>query len=540
MSRCTTDSFVTEIPLKAGPAEERAVLVRLDAARQVYNAVLAESLKRLGLLRQSKAYQAAQKLSAGPPNLPDTSARAKAFRAANAAAGFREYDLHTYAKQFGHSWLGEHLDANTIQTVASRAFRAVKEYALGQRGKPRFKGQCQFDSVEGKTNKQGIRWRHDHLEWNGLLLPAIIDADPVIAHGLCSRIKYVRLVRRKLNGRNRFYAQLICEGRPYRKPKNSVGSGVIGIDPGPRTFGIAGADWGVQVDLATPLKASHQKMRCLQRHIDRQRRANNPDNYLPDGCICPGPKKWYVSNRQRQALVKLAEIQRKDAAHRKSLHGQLANAVLLLGNDIRIEKNSYRSFQRNFGKSVGLAAPAGFVSLLVRKAESASAQAAMLPRSLRLSQLCHGCGTIEKKPLSQRLHQCECGVGPVQRDVYSAWLARFAVAADGSGQGAEPEWRLDGAQMKVLWASAESRLLAASSLPSLQAFAAWARQQSASSSPPVASLLQNGTEQIAGEVSARIGEARNDVGHVKTSVVVLEHVRESEKAGRVGTRTPRL
>jgi hypothetical protein len=281
-------------------------------------------------------------------------------------------------------------------------------------------------------------------------------------------------------------------------------------------------------------------MRCLQRHIDRQRRANNPDNYLPDGCVCPGPKKWHVSNRQRQAQAKLAEVQRKAAVHRKSLHGQLANAVLLLGNDIRIEKNSYRSFQRNFGKSVGLAAPAGFVSLLMRKAESAGAQAAMLPTSLRLSQLCHGCGTIEKKPLSQRLHQCQCGVGPVQRDVYSAWLARFAVAADGSGQGAEPEWRLDGAQMKVVWASAESRLLAASSPPSLQAFAAWARQQSASSSPPVASLLQNGTEQIAGEVSTRIGEARNDVGHVKTSAVVLEHIRESEKAGRVGTRTPRL
>lgn len=534
MRRCTTDSFIAEIPLKASPADEHVCLVRLDTARQVYNACLGESLKRLELLRQSKAYQAACKLPKGPKGSPQAKARAKAFQAANAAVHFREYDLHAYAKQFGHSWLGEHLDANTVQTVATRAFRAVQKYALGKSGRPRFKGKAQFDSVEGKTNSQGIRWRGDHLEWNGLSLPGIIDpADPVIGHGLAAHLKYVRLVRRKLNGRNRFYAQLVCEGQPYRKPKNRVGNGVIGIDPGPRTFGIAGADWGVQVDLATPLKNSQQEIRRLQRHIDRQRRANNPQNFLPDGRIRSGPKKWKISSKQRRAEAKLAELYRKAAAHRKSLHGQLTHALLWLGNDIRIEKNSYRSFQRNFGKSVGLAAPAGFVAQLERKAESAGAQARKLPPMLSLSQICHGCGTLEKKPLSQRIHLCECGVGPVQRDVYSAWLGCMAVP-DPNGS---DEWRLDAARATFAWASAESRLPAASSPISVQQFACWAREQSASGNLTVASLLSrdDGTEQIAGEVPARTGEARDGVGHVKALCV-----RESEKAGRVGTRTPRL
>src|SRR4030095_7397298 len=31
--------------------------------------------------------------------------------------------------------------------------------------------------------------------------------------------------------------------------------------------------------------------------------------------------------------------------------------------------------------------------------------------------------TYKKKLLSQRIHQCTCGVGPVDRDVYSAFLA---------------------------------------------------------------------------------------------------------------------
>jgi hypothetical protein len=40
MGRAKTPSFVTEIPLLVSPAEERILLSRLEAARQVYNACL--------------------------------------------------------------------------------------------------------------------------------------------------------------------------------------------------------------------------------------------------------------------------------------------------------------------------------------------------------------------------------------------------------------------------------------------------------------------------------------------------------------------
>ena len=46
---------------------ERRLLVRLEAARQVYNACLGESLKRLTLMRESWEYQAARKLPKGEP-----------------------------------------------------------------------------------------------------------------------------------------------------------------------------------------------------------------------------------------------------------------------------------------------------------------------------------------------------------------------------------------------------------------------------------------------------------------------------------------
>ena len=52
-------------------------------------------------------------------------------------------------------------------------------------------------------------------------------------------------------------------------------------------------------------------------------------------------------------------------------HGELVNKILGLGNQIHIEKLSYRGFQKNFGRSANVRASGIFVSLLTRKAESA-------------------------------------------------------------------------------------------------------------------------------------------------------------------------
>ncbi len=73
-------------------------------------------------------------------------------------------------------------------------------------------------------------------------------------------------------------------------------------------------------------------------------------------------------------------------------------------------------------------------------------------RSTKLSQFCHGCGRFVPKPLSQRWHQCPCGVGPVQRDLYSAFLAAFLDPADPIPSCA---------RYVVPWEGAEARLLAA-------------------------------------------------------------------------------
>ena len=73
-------------------------------------------------------------------------------------------------------------------------------------------------------------------------------------------------------------------------------------------------------------------------------------------------------------------------------------------------------------------------------------------QSTKLSQWCHGCGVCRKKPLSQRFHRCPCGIGPIQRDLYSAFLAAYLDQATPIPSCA---------QYVVPWEGAEARLRAA-------------------------------------------------------------------------------
>ena len=118
-----TPTCITELRLKVNRAQARRLLVRIEAARQVYNACLGESLKRLTLMRESREYQAARKLPKGEPKSEAWEARRSAFGAVRQRFQFSEYALHDDAKPFGHSWLGDHLDSQAVQKVATRRLK---------------------------------------------------------------------------------------------------------------------------------------------------------------------------------------------------------------------------------------------------------------------------------------------------------------------------------------------------------------------------------------------------------------------------------
>ena len=145
---------------------------------------------------------------------------------------------------------------------------------------------------------------------------------------------------------------------------------------------------------------------------------------------------------------RLAHKERKLAAHRKSLHGCLVHQIVRRGNTVRTEKLSYRAWQKQYGKSVGRNAPGMFLEQLRRTVASTGGTLSEFPtRNTKLSQYCHGCGRYVKKPLSERWHHCTCGIGPVQRDLYSAWLAAHLENPNTTPSIAHDEW--EGADLRL-------------------------------------------------------------------------------------------
>lgn len=444
--RAASLTFVCTVPLVVSAASERVLLLRLEAARQMYNACLGEAMRRINLIRQSKDFNKARSLK---PKNPE---RKVLFKKARERHEFSDYAIQSYGTKIRRCWIKEHIDAHTGQKLATRAFNAAEKVLFGKAKKVRFKGGNQLDSLESKSNAAGIRWKGDCVEWSGLKLSAHLSTnDPVILHGLNSKVKYVRLVRRKIAGKNRFYAQLVCQGKPFIKPKNYLGQGIVGLDLGPSTIAIV-SDTEVHLkEFAWELEFDSRTIRKLQRKMDRSLRSTNPDNFNLNGTVKKGKKRWNSSKSYLKIRNSKANKERKLAAHRKSLHGELVNNILRIGDTINLEKLSSKALQKSFGKSVGKRAPGMFVSHLRSKAARAGGKVIEIPTyNTKLSQTCQ-CGRVKKKKLSQRVHQCECGV-VAQRDLYSAFLAKHI----------EPDtFVLQVSQLVEDWQSAELRLWAA-------------------------------------------------------------------------------
>lgn len=430
MSKASSSSFVHEFSLKTCKEEESEIETRFQAARNLRNACLSHCLKLIVQMRASKAWQEARNLGKTKEAVKK---RRELYRKVRKKFKFSEYNLHRVAAQLAKNcWIGDHLDSHVIQKVATAAYHASDQYLCGKRGRPRFKSHWALHSVEGKSNKTGIRFKDGVVIWNikkgkKLTLNLIYDFKDkhgVEAHSLGCKVKYVRLVRRVIRGKAKYFAQLILEGKPHQKKKNIVKKEYVGLDIGPSTVAAFSLEEAFLGEFCTGLSDKQKEIRTLQKKMERSKRATNKSHFCDDGTVKKGRKKWVFSKKYKELKSRQQEIYRKLSTNRRRLHGELANQVLAMGNHIKVEKLSYRSFQKNYGKSVGAKAPGMFVSLLSRKAESAGGKVEEFSTyKTALSQVCQ-CGKRKKKLLSERWHTCECGI-KVQRDLYSSYLAYF-------------------------------------------------------------------------------------------------------------------
>jgi transposase len=408
------------------PSQRRKAGARLNCGTILYNACLREALNRADVMRNDPRWIEARSLSKNDPK------RQKLFNEVCDISGFTERGMVSFGSKMRRNWLREGVASQEAQNLAVRAFRATARWIYAHDGRPRFKAVRRgIHSMSSKDDNGAIRLTPDgrHVQWGrSFIAPLIVDElNPVHQHALVAinndRVLYTRIIRRRINDRWYYYAQIVCDGYPLQQYE--TGTGTIGLDLGPSNIGIVSDDGAWLEQFCAELELDQAQIRRIQRKLDRQHRKGSPECFDIKGRHYKGGCKWIRSAQARVTVQRLAEAGRRQAAHRKSLHGNLANRVLAQGVTIHVENLSKVAWQKKYGKSVGFRAPGMFETMISRKAENAGGTVISInPYSGKLSQTCV-CGAIIKKPLSLRVHICPCGVRE-QRDIWSAFLARFS------------------------------------------------------------------------------------------------------------------
>lgn len=438
-----TPSFSIEYELDLTKPQAAFLERRRKTAISIYNSCLGEALHRLHKLQHDCEYQrlrteylSARKAGFSVRKISDgLHARCVYF-------GFTEYDMHEYVvsdkRHYGTIGIDE------CQKLASRAFAAVSKILYGKAKSVRFVSRDEDFSMEGKSLKSTLKFDPSSKQMS-FGRNHVFRTKPVrnqktavyTSEALQNRLKYCRLVSRTIRGKRRWFVQPVLEGIPPKK--HTYGPYIpVGIDEGVSTAAVSCGNHVILKELAPDISIDAKRLRRLQRAADRSRRSMNPDNYNPDRTVIRGRHTWIRSKLYIRIRNSIREMNRRIAAKRKQSHERLANEIIALGTDIRVETMQMQALSRRsrhssqnshgklrsrkrYGKTIASRAPAMLISIIDRKLHYIGTEVHKLDTwNLKASQYNHVTDSYTKKQLSDRI--CVIGNETVQRDMYSAFL----------------------------------------------------------------------------------------------------------------------
>ena len=439
-------NFMVQFPLKTEKYQDDILDKRFEIGRQIYNSLVNITQKRYKEMIKTKRYRNLISQLSGDKN-KDRHIW-KQINEIRKQYNMSEYSFHSDVKRLQHHF-SNNIDALTARKIAANLWRAYEKLFFGNGKQISYKKYNSLNSLEGKSNMQGIRFRDGVILWNNLKIPVVIDHNNYYENqSLKSEIAYCRIVRKFVRRKYKYYVQIVFKGTPPIKVDNEtgevkhhIGKGDVGIDIGTSTIAYSSATDVKILELADRVQNIEDEKRRLLRKMDRSRRATNPDNYNEDGTIKKqGNKKivWNKSNHYIRYQNQLKELNRKQADVRKYQHECLANQIISLGDNIYVEtmnfsglakkstkteKNNKGRFKRKkrFGRSIANRAPSMLLGIINRKLSYYGKCLIKIDTwSAKASQFNHFDGTYNKKKLSQRWNDFN-GV-KVQRDMYSAFL----------------------------------------------------------------------------------------------------------------------
>ena len=439
-------NFIVQFPLITELYQEDILNKRFEIGRKIYNSLVSVTQKRYKEMIKTKLYRTLLSQLSGDKK--KDKAVWKEIDLMRKQYNLNEYSFHNDVKEM-QKHFKTNIDSFTTQKIATNLWKAYDKLFYGNGKDIHYKKYGTLNSLEGKSNNTGIRFKNDTLLWNGLNIPIKIDySNPYEYQAMQNEIAYCRIVRKYVRNKYKFYLQIVFKGtapikidKETGEIKHQLGTGDVGLDIGIQTIAIASSTDVKILELADKVQNIENQKRLIQRKLDRSKRVMNPDNFNEDETIKKqGNKKvkWTKSNHYIKLQNELKELYRKQADIRKYQHEQLANYIISLGNNIYVETMNFSGLQRRskktekndkgkfkkkkrFGKSLANKAPAMLLTIIDRKLRCHDRVLNKIDTySVKASQYNHIDEQYNKKKLSERWNYF--GDIKVQRDMYSAFL----------------------------------------------------------------------------------------------------------------------
>lgn len=427
--------FVYTLKLDTNLMHHHQLSKRFKMADDIYQKTLRQILKRTRNQKKDPRYKQAYKL-------PKGAARNTLLKELD-----HDYDLRgsfTFSK-FANNYRNQrnyapYIPSDVAGKLGIRAWNAYSRVKF-PKGAKRINLNQPLLSFEAKNNS-GIIIRNGILKMGTkgaqFECPVIYKNDDFEHEVFTREFKFNRIIRKFQYGRWHYYVQMIFDGKPPQKFESTLQSSV-GVDIGTSTIATSSYYQTELRELAANVSRETHHLSRLQRKLDRQQRANNPQNYNEDGTIKAGRKQWHNSKAYLKTKQEIAEIQRKRAAQRKLSHQTLANELVQMGDRFVVEQMSFKGLQARaketaisektgrfkrktrFSKSILNHAPAMLIEMIRYKALFQEKDFIVAnTQKIKASQLDHVTGNYHKLSLSTRTKTIDQEL--VQRDLYAAFI----------------------------------------------------------------------------------------------------------------------
>lgn len=266
------------------------------------------------------------------------------------------------------------IGSQVLQDVAKRLDQSFQRFFKQGAGFPKFQGRNRYNSLT--YTQAGWKVRDGRLALSGCGLIKVrwsreIEGD----------IKTVTVKRRA----GHWYVLFSCDNVPA--PAYPATDRKVGVDLGIEA--LATTSDGERLENAQYLKRKLRHLRCIQRHLARQRKG---------------------SNRRRKTVEHLQQLHEKIANQRADAHHKASTKLVREYAEIHMERidPQFMLANRRLARAASDVGWSQFKTFLQSKAAAAGRKVVEKnPRNT--SQECSGCGRLVPKELHVRWHQCVCG-----------------------------------------------------------------------------------------------------------------------------------